>query len=172
MKVRIKRSKAGFLQEIVEKYRASGQPWPTTMAEIAAWAIQNKLWQPERRSLLKQCAKELATALRVEYYTDPQGRRVRKKHAYKETITNDEGEEKQLTLWVDILDADPKQIKVAFAQRRQSIYCDCKQLKTDADSYNDNNVHGAQLELDFDFNEDLAEDSLPTEYPSGPQGEE
>ena len=41
------------------------------------------LWEPQPRSLLQQCAREIADAFRQEYYTDPQGRRVRRNHALK-----------------------------------------------------------------------------------------
>ena len=42
---------------------------------------------------------------------------------------------------------------------------DCKQLKTDLDSYNDNNPHGAQIQMTFNFTEDLQELDMPSEYP-------
>lgn len=45
---------------------------------------------------------------------------------------------------------------------------DLRQLKTDQDSYNDNNAHGARIQLSFDFREDLTELEHPTEYPDSP----
>lgn len=32
------------LQDIVNRYRAEKRPWPTTARNMAAWAINNKLW--------------------------------------------------------------------------------------------------------------------------------
>ena len=38
------------------------------------------LWAPQPSALIRQCAEELSRAMREEYVTDPQGRRVRAKH--------------------------------------------------------------------------------------------
>jgi len=59
-------------------------------------------------------------------------------------------------------------MRVSFQQRRLAILADCKQHKTDVDSYNHNNEYHVQLLFDYDFNTDLEEGSLPTQYPSGP----
>jgi len=40
--------------------------------DVAAWAINNNLWAPQRSALIKQCADEFASAMREEYTTDPQ----------------------------------------------------------------------------------------------------
>jgi len=42
---------------------------------------------------------------------------------------------------------------------------DCKQLKTDVDSYNDNNPHGKYIEICFDSRDDLDEAAQPKVYP-------
>ena len=60
---------------------------------------------------------------------------------------------------------------VAFQQRRTGILADNAQLKRDVDSYNDNNPHGAHVQLTFDYTEDLAELEAPDTYPDSP-GEE
>jgi len=49
--------------------------------EIAAWAIKGGRWHPQPADLTDQCAKQIAVAMREDYFTDPQGRRVRSKHA-------------------------------------------------------------------------------------------
>ncbi len=36
------------------------------------------------------------------------------------------------------------------------------------DSYNENNRHGATLQMSFNFEEDMAEGDMPTDYPEGP----
>ena len=68
------------MQKIVRKYRESDQPWPTTAADIARWAIRRKLWEIHPSKIVRQCADQIAEAMRQEYITDPQGRRVRAKH--------------------------------------------------------------------------------------------
>lgn len=142
-------TRAKFWSRLWDEYHAAGEPLPLTAKMLAAWAIRTGRWEPHRDSVLSQCAREAADALREEYYTDPQGRRVRKKHVYAE---------KQEMFWADIEeDPTPDQMESAFALRRRQILGDCHQLKTDADSYNDNNSHGATIQLMFDFRDDLAE---------------
>ena len=120
------RPKAEYMQKVVAKYRAAGQAWPTSAMRIAEWAIAQNLWEPRPRSLVKQCAHEFANAMREEYYTDPQGRRVRTKHALR-----DEHDDKQRLLWVDIFEASPSQMQAALQLRRHQIVGDGKQLKND-----------------------------------------
>ena len=102
--------------------------------------------------------------MREEYFTDIQGRRVRKKHAIREIQDIGDGKHKQLTFWVDIEDAEPKEMQAAFQQRRMQVLGDCRQLKTDVDSYNDNNKYNDSIQMYFDFTEDLIELEQPVEY--------
>ncbi|MGA2060991.1 MAG: hypothetical protein ABSG67_10955 [Thermoguttaceae bacterium] len=52
----------------------------------------------------------------------------------------------------------------AFQQRRTQIVGDCRQLKVDVDSYNDNNQFGAHYQLMLNFTDDVAEREQPTTY--------
>ncbi len=162
--MRVKKTKKEYLQEIVEKYRAASQRWPVEIKVVAAWAIANGLWEPHPQSALSLCARELAEALRQEHFTDPQGRRVRKMHAVRRIEFLPDGE-RQLVFWIDIEDAAPDQMHAAFQQRRMQIFDDCRQLRTDVDSFNDNNRFGKRIQLCFDFTEDLAESEQPEVYP-------
>jgi hypothetical protein len=87
-----------------------------------------------------------------EYHTDPQGRAVRTKHARR---VREKGQ--QAFLWDDIRTADRTHMQMAFQQRRQQIVGDCKQLKTDVDSYNDNRSPDDPIPLCLDFSDDVAE---------------
>ena len=140
---------------ITELYRDAGRTWPATAREIAGWAIAEGLWVPSPSSIVAQCADHLAQAMREEYYTDPQGRTVRTKHAARLSV---DGE--QTTLWDDIRTADAAFMEMAFAQRRQQILSDCRQLKADVDSFNDNNASGVIVQMIFDFTLDLEEEAL------------
>jgi hypothetical protein len=140
------------LQDIVAKYRNSDQPWPATSKQIAAWAINNKLWQPHRGALIKQCADQLANAMREEYFVDPQGRLVRTNHV---AMLKRNGE--TLPLWNDIRTADRAHMAIAFMQRRKQVVGDCRQLKADVDSYNQNYNSGKPIQMVFDFTLDLEE---------------
>jgi len=136
------------LRGIVNAYRKAGVQWPATAHEIAAWAVHNAMWQPQHSDLISQCADQLAHAMREEYITDPQGRRVRAKHAA--TV-------EQRTLWADIRDAGRGHMMVAFAQRRKQIVGDCRQLKADVDSFNENRSRQEPIQMTFDFTLDLLE---------------
>ncbi len=68
------------LQRIVKQYEEAGNPLPATVHEMAIWAIEQRLWEPQRSTVVDRCAEELARAMREEHITDPQGRRVRVKH--------------------------------------------------------------------------------------------
>ena len=105
--MRMTKTKTQQLQEIVQKYRDAGQEWPASARMIASWAIAKGLWGAQRKSLITQCAKEFAHALREEYVTDPQGRRVRKMHALRDIREMPSGKHVQTMLWVDIHDATP-----------------------------------------------------------------
>jgi len=106
--------------------------------------------------------------MREEYYTDPQGRRVRTKHAARMTEEELRGEEdaakRQSMLWADIRTADPDHIERALQQRRRQIVGNCKQLKTDLDSFHDNHPSGKKIQITFNFEDELSEMEQPIEY--------
>ena len=164
--MRLDKTRAQYRQDIVAKYRAAGESWPTDSKTIASWAIRRKLWEMPRRSAIDVCARELSEAMREEYYTDLQGRRVRKKHCLRKREELTDGTHQQLTIWLDIEDdADERDdIEEAFQQRRTQVFTDCRHLKTDVDSYNDNGNPGNPIPMLFDFTDDLAESEQPTEY--------
>lgn len=138
------------LQRVVSQYIEAGQPWPATSHRIAAWAIKNQKWEAQGATLLHICAEQLARAMREEYIRDPQGRIVRAKHAAR--LDGEQG-----VLWADIRTATREHMAVAFQQRRHQIVGDCRQLKADVDSYNENNNPGKPLQLVFDFTQDIVE---------------
>ena len=140
------------LQDIVDDYIQAGRIWPTTTRDVAAWAILNDRWKPQPSALVTQCADQISRAMREEYRTDPQGRRVRAKHPAPVYQNG-----KQMVLWDDISTASPGHMRAAFQTRRRQIVGDCHQLKTDLDSYNDNHNNGQPIQMVFDFAQDLQE---------------
>ena len=146
------RSQAWHRQKIVQQYIDAGQPWPATVKQIAAWAIENKHWAPHGSKVLNMCANELSKAMREEYLTDPQGRKVRAKHVATLKERNE-----QFPLWADIRTASREHMSLAFSQRRQQIVGDCHQLKTDVDSFNENREPDRSIQMLLDFTEDVAE---------------
>lgn len=159
-----KKTKTEFLQDIVNDYIDAGMPWPAGRRAIAAWAISTGRWQPASKSMVDRCAQELAEAMRLEMEIDPQGRTVRAKHCAMITQHEAGGKEVQKRLWFDRETATPELMHRSLQQRRRGVLGDCKQLKTDRDSYNDNNPHGAHIQMSFNFEPDLEELAHDTEY--------
>lgn len=62
-----RKTKAEYLQALKPKYRKAGQQWPASAIMVAEWAIREGLWEPHPRSVLRQCAREIADAFREEY---------------------------------------------------------------------------------------------------------
>lgn len=149
------RTQAEMLQDIVRQYQTANQPWPATTRDMAQWAIANRLWAPKPSAIIDQCADQLSRAMREEYLTDAQGRRVRAKHAA--TVTRG-GE--QFVLWEDVRTAPHEHMQMAFQQRRHQIVGDCRQLKMDVDSYNENRQPTQPIQMIFDFTYDLEELAL------------
>jgi hypothetical protein len=117
------------------------------------------MWEPHPSSLVGQCATELARAMREEYTIDPQGRAVRTKHAATLKING-----QQMTLWADSRTANRGHMAVAFQQRRQGVLGDCRQLKLDVDSYNENAGRNEMpIQMVFDFTRDLQEQEALSE---------
>ena len=141
------------LQRVVNLYMASGEQWPATAKQIAAWAIPKRLWAPQPASLVARCANELAEAMREEYMTDPQGRTVRIKHA---AILKPDTGPRQM-VWADIRTATRDHMAVAFQLRRQHVLGECRQLKADVDSFNENRAPEKPIQLVLDFTQDVAE---------------
>ena len=139
------------LRSIADQYFAEHDR-SASSREIAAWAMRSGKWAPQPAALIDQCAEELSRAMREDYITDPQGRTVRAKHAARISQNG-----KQITLWADIRTANQGHMERAFGQRRRQILGDCRQLKADVDSYNDNRQPEEPLQVIFDFTLDLAE---------------
>jgi hypothetical protein len=139
-------------QAIVRRYRLSGQPWPAPSVDIARWAISQKLWEIHPSRIVRQCADQIAEAMRQEYITDPQGRRVRAKHV----APYSEGGRLPLK-WDDMRTATHKHMEMAFAYKRQLIVKDCQQLKNDLDSYNQNYNKSTPIQTVLDFTYDVEE---------------
>jgi len=140
------------LQQIANRFIQETGTATFTARELGAWAIQKGLWAPQPSALIKQCAEELSRAMREDYITDPQGRRVRAKH-----VATLDRAGAQMPLWADIRRASREHMEIAFQQRRQQIVGDCKQLKADVDSYNENYNAGPAIQMVFDFTEDVEE---------------
>jgi len=141
------------MQTLAKDYQTATGSVTFTLKQMGAWAMQEGLWEPGHDAILRQFCDDMGRALREEYVRDPQGRRVRAKHAVR-----NEGETG--FLWADIHTAPREHMVVAFDQRRDQIVADCAQLKADIDSYNENQNDADPVQLGLDFKRDVLEYEL------------
>jgi hypothetical protein len=140
------------MQKIVAEYRAAKESWPATAKTIANWAIHTKRWELPASAIRRRCADDIATAMREEYLTDKKGRRVRRLHPAPLLVAGT----KEM-LWDDIRTAPREHMRMSFQHRRHGIVGDCRQMKLDVDSYNDEHPSEEPIQMVFDFTMDLAE---------------
>lgn len=145
------------LQEYADEYRREHGDGPFQLGDIANWMVRNGKWSPSFEEAEKILMPHLREAMRTQYVTDPDGRRVRRNHSLKMKIVENDGSSKQMSLWHTIDTAPAPFMKRSFQQRRDSIADDCWQLKQDVDSYNRFHNKGEQLFLELDFREDMEE---------------
>jgi hypothetical protein len=139
-------------QKIVEEYRAAGERWPATKREIGAWAIKTGGWQMPASAILDRCANDIGGAMAEMYITDTKGRRVRLLHP---ATVKRQGQ--LFTEWDDIRTMPRAHLLLSSQQKRKSIVGECRQMKTDVDSFNDAHSGEKPIQISFDFTMDLAE---------------
>jgi hypothetical protein len=149
---------------IVEKYIAAGGKEPICPREVARWAIDHREWDRHRTTAVSLCAKDIARALREDYYIDEKGRTVRARHSIREMRDDGSGQTEQLTFWHDHRTMPRPFAERSFQQRRVQIVGDCKQLKIDVDSYNDYHPGQDPIQLVIDFTYDVAESEMAHPY--------
>lgn len=148
-------------QEIVNNYvKEYGNHNGIKMTDVAKWAINNGQYTPPSVDVVTGLAQKLSRGVRNLHMKDSQGRSVRMMHC----TTNREGQTK-MTLWYDMRTATPDVMKRAFQQRREQNIADNYQLKVDCDSYNENYNTGEQINLVFDYTDDLEELELIRKKP-------
>lgn len=152
------------LQDIVEEWRGLGNEWPVPLGTVVRWALDTGRIQRSHQSVVDYWCRRFQEALREEMYTDPQGRRVRKKHSFPKVVTFPSGVKHQKYFWCDIETAVPDQMRASVQNRRRQMVADGTQLQVDVNSYNDNNKHGAVLQLNLNLTYDVEEALQDTDY--------
>lgn len=153
----LKKSYASSLLELVEMYVDAVGDAPYSTRDVADWAIKNGHWDRHKATAVSQCAKDISRALREDYYTDEHGRQVRSRHSIRVPGQSSDGRIVQKTLWSDHRTMDHSFAERSFKQRRMQIGGDCKQIKTDVDSYNDAHPEQQQIPMVLNFTYDVAE---------------
>jgi hypothetical protein len=137
---------------IYREYRKTHGNGPVNMGELYDWARQTGRWEPQPSAMRRQFSEQMSQAMRQDYFTDEQGRKVRAKHAVVKEVNG-----KQMSFWGDLRQESEAFMKLSFSQRRKQITSDCRQLKTDVDSFNENRKPKELYQLVLDFTEDVAE---------------
>lgn len=163
-----KRSKTQWVRDrlaIIDKYsEATGQK-NVDLRDAASWAHRNGLMDLQPVDVIKRLAKELASASRQDYIEDENGEPVRLRHAVKII----EGE-KQFTFWFLMKDATPEQMRLTAQARRRGALSDVMQIERDLRYYNKHFNPGDPIQMSFNYDPDVAEHFMPTEYPDTPPG--
>lgn len=154
-------------QQIIDDYlEAHPDVIEWQMIDVAHWARSTGRWQPQSLNLTRMCAAELARAARADCFLD-NGKRIRAKYPRRESKLVD-GKFVQMYFWEECGRATPEHMRASLQQRRQGLVATCAQLKRDTDYFNAHNENGAEIQLEFDFTEDLAELESSAEYPADP----
>lgn len=140
------------MQAIFDRYTEEVDFSPVSLDNVAAWAIEQGLYRPQPRDVVKLCREALAESLRQEKRIDAQGRKYRAKHSVRTNIGG-----VQLSLWADIDNAPRSFMEKSFSQRRKAIADDCFQVKQDVDHFNDENPTELPIQIVLDFTDDVAE---------------
>ena len=140
------------MQGIFARYSAEVRSSPVGLDEVAVWAIENGLFRPAPRDVVKICREALADSLRQERRIDAKGRRYRAKHSVRSSFAGE-----QTSLWADIDTAPRSFMEKSFSQRRKAIADDSFQIKQDVDHFNDAHPDTAPIQMVLDFTEDVAE---------------
>lgn len=140
------------MQAIFDRYTEEVDSSPVSLDNVAAWAIEQGLYRPQPRDVVKLCREALAESLRQEKRIDAQGRKYRAKHSVRTNIGG-----VQLSLWADIDNAPRSFMEKSFSQRRKAIADDCFQVKQDVDHFNNENPTELPIQIVLDFTDDVAE---------------
>ena len=144
------------MQRLAKEYKRSHGVDVINLDKVCDWALQEKKWEPQPVKVRRMFKEELSTALREEYTTDPQGRRVHVNHRIIEKDKNG----KQLSLIGDRVTASREFLHKGLMLRRKQSSEDLRQLKWDTDSVNENRFTDDPIPMQYDFTKELMEEDL------------
>ncbi len=144
------------LQKLAREYKRELDVDVIDLDKITDWVLRNKKWEPDPLKIRRVFKELMANALREEYETDPQGRRVRINHRVSEV----DSKGKQMSIWGDNKTAPKAFLHKGFQLRRRQVFGDCRQLMWDVDSVNENRFADDPIPMQYDFNKELKESEL------------
>lgn len=144
------------MADIVEAYADAGNPMEVPAIEIAAWAVNQDLYDIPFEDKIKRCAKDLADAMGKATIVDASGNKVRKYLSAK-MLYNDGASKVQRDLWDRSESCSEHFAHNATRRMRKGILADCKSLASTIAYMNENNPNLAsnQIDMSFDFTGEL-----------------
>lgn len=128
---------------------------------VAAWAYHKKKWKPPPRDFIRQLARDLARASAQDFISDENEEPVRWRYPVRDKKT-------QKTFWVTMDKASPEQIKMSAQNRRNGAMSDVLQIVRDLSYFNGHYNPGDPIQMSFNFDLDISERQMPTDYPDAP----
>jgi hypothetical protein len=139
-----------LIDGIVKAYEQAHGSMPFSKADLAVWAIREKLWDPPLKTKVQLLSDELGSAMgtsRKNYG----GRKVRQYHCIQRELEDG----KQQTLWCHIDIATPEFLEQSVSRRRRSQRNQNIQLHNDVVHINE--TKGTRIQLLFDYTDDIAD---------------
>ncbi|MGA3172379.1 MAG: hypothetical protein ABSE62_15360 [Chthoniobacteraceae bacterium] len=160
------------MQEYIEEYRRKVEDGELAPMDIAEWIIAEKGYEPTPQETLILCAREVSRAMRTQFYTDPDGNRVRRKYAVRRLVTQADGSQKMMPFWCDIDIATPQFMLESFRQQREQVADYLWRMKQNAESYNKFYNKSRPVQIEMNFAEDMKLRGFSGDYPPDPDDDE
>ena len=150
---------------LIEQYRREVADGPLTLPAIAIWILQNDAYKPSKEETIRLLVRHLSDAMRTQYVTTDDGRRVRRKHAVRHKEAGVDGKKQMIFTWYDIELAPPHFMFESLQQRRNSIADLCWQADQDHEGYNKYYNKGEPIpKPHWNFIEDILERQTMLNY--------
>jgi len=151
------------LQDIMHQYREETGVADLDLDTVLRWAEEKGLVSRPQVDPRLKLKRDMAAAARDEVIIDENGDSVRRVHAYRINAG-----EKQQTLWGFIEDMTPQKWRTSMSHRRRGLKSGVLQCDRDNQYWNKHYNPGDPNILDWNFNPDVTEDRMPTEYSDTP----
>ena len=151
------------LQAIMHQFHDETGIKDIDIEKALLWGEEKGLISPPQLDPRQKLKRDMAAALRDEMIVDENGESVRRVHAYRVNAG-----EKQLVLWGYIEDMNPQKWRASMSHRRRGYRAGILQCDRDNQYWNKHHNPGDQIEFDWNFNPDVQESRMPTEYPDAP----
>ncbi len=156
-----------YLNGVMDKWAEGAATDVIDVDRASDYAIENNLVNRVPMTLKQQVMRDMRRALRTATYVDPQGNKVRAKHALRKYV----GQQLELpvefpnVVYIDSRTAKPDYMDEAFNQTLYGVENVVKRHAIEKQSYNLNNPYGATLRpSQYDFTQAAKDATMSGEY--------